>query len=198
MNVLGIIFDSKLQWGPQITSTLTKANKALYAISLIKSHFSTDELLKLITSNFYSVLYYNSEVWHLNSLKQSMKNQLLSISAKAIKMCTKRLDTWMLSYNNLNEMAGRATPNKLMDYKLALQLYRVVNNQVPVPDWVHLNLYNIQTRRQTTFATLKNNRLKVGMNTISNRFYHLNGKINLDWLNLSYDTYKIKCKNKFL
>ena len=144
-----------------------------------------------------SVLYYNSEVWHLNSLKQSMKNQLLSISAKAIKMCTKRLDTWMLSYNNLNEMAGRATPNKLMDYKLALQLYRVVNNQVPVPDWVHLNLYNIQTRRQTTFATLKNNRLKVGMNTISNRFYHLNGKINLDWLNLSYDTFKIKCKNKF-
>ena len=85
-----------------------------------------------------------------------------------------------------------------MDYKLALQLYRVVNNQVPVPDWVHLNLYNIQTRRQSTFATLKNNRLIVGMNTISNRFYHLNGKINLDWLNMSYDTYKIKCKNKFL
>ena len=194
MNVLGIIFDSKLQWGPQITSTLTKANKALNAISLIKSYFSTDELLKLITSNFYSVLYYNSEVWHLNSLKQSMKNQLLSISAKAIKMCTKTLDTWMLSNNNL---AGRATPNELMNYKLALQHYRVVNNQVPVPAWVHLNLYNIQTRRQTTFATLKNNRLKVGMNTISNRFYHLNGKINLDWLNLSYDTFKIKCKNKF-
>ena len=152
MNVLGIIFDSKLQWGPQKTSTLTKANKALYAISLIKSHFSTDELLKLITSNFYSVLYYNSEVWHLNSLKQTMKNQLLSISAKAIKMCTKTLDTRMLSYNNLHEMAGRATPNELMNYKLALQHYRVVNNQVPVPAWVHLNLYNIQTRRQTTFA----------------------------------------------
>ena len=71
MNVLGIIFDSKLQWGPQITSTLTKANKALYAISLIKSQFSTDELLKLITSNFYSVLYYNSEVWKIPTLIQN-------------------------------------------------------------------------------------------------------------------------------
>ena len=91
------------------------------------------------------MLYYNSEVWHLNSLKQSMKNQLLSISAKAIKMCTNTLDMWMLSYNNLHKMAGRATPNEMMNYKLALQLNMVLNNQVQVPDWVHLNLYNIQT-----------------------------------------------------
>ena len=39
--------------------------------------------------------------------------------------------------------------------------------------------------------------LKVGMNLISNRFYYLNGKIEMDWLNLSYNTYKVKCKNYF-
>ena len=86
MNVLGVIFDSKLQWGPQVTSTLNKANKALNAIRLIKNYFSTDELLTLVTSNFYSVLYYNSEVWHLKTLHQSMKNKLLSISSKALKL----------------------------------------------------------------------------------------------------------------
>ena len=37
INVLGIIFDSNLQWGPQVTSTLKKANKALNAIRLIKN-----------------------------------------------------------------------------------------------------------------------------------------------------------------
>ena len=32
----------------------------------------------------------------------------------------------------------------------------------------------------------------------SGRFFYLNGKIELDWLNLSYNSYKIKCKNLFL
>ena len=74
INVLGVIFDSKLQWGPQVTATITKASRALNAIRLIKHYFTQQELLQLITSNFYSVLFYNSEVWHLNTLKQSIKN----------------------------------------------------------------------------------------------------------------------------
>ena len=49
MNVLGIIFDTGLQWGPQITSTLKKANKGLNAIRLIKNYFSTNELLTIVS-----------------------------------------------------------------------------------------------------------------------------------------------------
>ena len=54
----------------------------------------------------------------------------------------KTLDLWMLSFNNLHKMAGRATPEKLGDYKLALRLYKVFKNQIPTQDWVNLN-YNI-------------------------------------------------------
>ena len=133
---------------------------------------------------YYSVLFYNSEVWHLRTLNQSMKNQLLSISAKALKLWMKTPDLWMLSFNNLHEMAGRATPEKLGDYKLALRLYKVFKNQIPTQDWVNLNYNIIQTSRQTNCMTAKTNRLKLGMNLISNRFFYLNGKINLDWLNL--------------
>ena len=131
INVLGIIFDAKLQWGPQVSMAITKASRALNAICLIRNYFNTDELLQLITSNFYSILFYNSEVWHLQTLNQSLKNALMSISAKAIWICTKRADTWMLSFINLHEMAGRATPNKIISYKLALQLYRTFNDQTP-------------------------------------------------------------------
>ena len=65
-------------------------------------------------------------------------------------------------------MAGRATPDKLMNYKLALQLYRVINNQVPIQDWVNIFLNNIQTPRPTTFITMTKNRLRIGINIISN------------------------------
>ena len=36
------------------------------------------------------------------------------------------------------------------------------------------------------------------MNTISNRFWYLNDKIKLEWLNDSFESYKIKMKTMFL
>ena len=73
MNVLGIIFDSKQQLTTQVINTIAKANKALNAISLIKKYYTMDELIKLITANFYSKLYYNSMVWQIPTLKQLLK-----------------------------------------------------------------------------------------------------------------------------
>ena len=54
-----------------------------------------------------------------------MKNKLISTSANALKLCAKTPDMWMMSFPN--KIAGRATPEKMIDYKLALQLFRVVN-----------------------------------------------------------------------
>ena len=194
IGVLGVIFDSKLQWGPQVSSTMFKATKALNAIKLIKKNFNSE----LITSNVYSILFYNSEVWHLQSLHHRMKQQLLSVSARAIKVCTHATDVHLISFEDLHEMVGRATPDKLMIYKLSLQLYRTYNQHIPTQDWVKLNYNGIFTSRQSKFMTRKENKLKVGLNSVSNRFFYLNGKIELDWLNLSYNSYKIKCKNLFL
>ena len=76
MNVLGITFDSKLQWSQQVANVVKKSAKALHAIRLIKPFFCFNELRSLITSNFYSILYYNSEVWHLPTLNPVSKKPL--------------------------------------------------------------------------------------------------------------------------
>ena len=145
-------------------------------------------------SILYSILYYNSEVWHYPTLKATLQARLLSASAKAIKACTRSSDLWMLNYEELHEMAGRATPVRLMYYKLALQLHKTTNLQIPTTDWISLNLNNVATSRQTTFITNKTNNYRVGMNSLSNRLWYLNGKIHLDWLGQSFNTFKIKCK----
>ena len=78
MNILGVIFDSKLQWCSQVAYSIKKANNALNAIKLIK-HFSTEKkLLGLVTSNYYLILYYNSEIWHLHKLSPRLKQQLIT------------------------------------------------------------------------------------------------------------------------
>ena len=198
ISVLGIIFDSKLQWGPQVANAITKSARALNAISLIRNYFNQEELLKLVTSNYYSILFYNSEIWHLPSLKQSLKNSLLSASARALKLCAKSVDLWMLSFAHLHEMVGRATPNQMMTYKLALQLYKTFNYRCPTMDWVSLNFNQIMGTRQKKFSINMTNSKKVGMNALSNRLWYLNGKIDTDWLNHSFDTFKVNCKKLLL
>jgi hypothetical protein len=103
MNVLGVIFDFKLQWSQHISHTISKANSALHTIRLIRQYFTTKELLTLVTENYYSILYYNSEIWHIPNLKPQLKQMLLSVSAKALKLCMKKTDP-RLSFNKIHEI----------------------------------------------------------------------------------------------
>lgn len=113
---LGVIFDNKLQWGPQVSQTITKAKRALNANKLIKPYFNTEELRKLLTSNYFSILFYNLEIWHIPSFKAYLKQQLLTASAAGLKLCTVG-DTSIIWYKNLQLQNKWATPNQCMIYK---------------------------------------------------------------------------------
>ena len=136
-----------------------------------------------MTANYYSTLYYNSEVWHTPTLQRSLQRRLLAASAKALKVCTRPSDVGMLNYNELHEMAGRATQSNLMHYKMSLQLFKTFNLRIPTTDWTNLNINSVITSRQNTFITNKTNNYRIGMNALSNQLWYLNGKIKLDWLN---------------
>ena len=77
-----------MQWSKDhLIKAIKRSTKALNAIKLIKNFFNQQELLSLVTSNFYSIL--NSEIWQLPSLKVTLKQKLLSASAKALKVCAR-------------------------------------------------------------------------------------------------------------
>ena len=82
--------------------------------------------------------------------------------------------------------------------KLALALYKLYNKDFNVIEFVHLNFNQIFTSRQTHFKILKLHNTKVGLNTLCNRLHLINDKIDLKWLNLSFDSYKVRCKRIFL
>ena len=55
-----VTFDSKLNWGKHVANQISKSNKALHAIGMIKKYFSKLEILSLLPSNFNSKLFYIS------------------------------------------------------------------------------------------------------------------------------------------
>ena len=115
MNVLGITFDAKLHWDNQFCLAITKSHKALCAINMIRKCFTNKELLQVVTANFYSVLYYRSEIWHIPSLKTSLKQKLLSASSLALKTCSKQNCDRMF-FSDLHRLNMRATPENIMLY----------------------------------------------------------------------------------
>ena len=95
-------------------------------------------------------------------------------------------------------MEKRALPNDLMQYKLSIQLYKVYNGDNMNDDWQDMNVQQNFNARNNSFQISDYSRLKVGKNVLANRLRILNNQIDLDWLNLSLNSFKIKMKNVFL
>ena len=115
LNVLGILFDSTLSWSSHISQTITKSKKALHAIKLIHKYFKQNEILNLLTSNFYSILYYNSEIWHLPTLSPQLEQLLLSSSAAALKL-SQNVPDRMQSFINIHSECNCALPEEMILY----------------------------------------------------------------------------------
>ena len=197
INILGVVFDSKLQWTNHVAKAINKSNRSLNALRLIRKYFNTQELTSLVTSNYYSILMYNSEIWYSTNLKESDKHNLFVASAKALKMCL-HYPKDNISYIEMHKSTKRATPEMYNVYKCAIQLFKLFNETNQTDEWCHLNLNIINTSRQKFFEIKLTNRTRIGLNSTCNKLHQLNGKIPLNWLNLSLNNFKLKCKNKFL
>jgi hypothetical protein len=100
-------------------------------------------------------------------------------------------------YHDLHMLTNRANSLMISEYKLALQLFKAFNNLLPQSDWIQLNFDQQITTRLTHFRVNKNNRLILCINALTNRFFYLNGKISLAWLNLTFVQFKIQSKNNY-
>ena len=183
--------------GPQVENAIKKSNKAKHAIMLIRNYYNKTELNTLLTSNFYSLLYYNCNVWLIPSLKPQLKQQLLSASARALRICTPNYNN-LMSYDQIHAINNRATPNQMMIYKHALLLYKIWNEPIFSKEWLSLNFQQNFSARGTQVKIYKTNNLKIGKNLAVNRLKLINGLIEYQWLNLKFESYKIQCKSKFL
>ena len=106
ITILGMTFDSKLNWNEHIQSTIKSPNSTLYAIRMIKKYFNPEEVKTLLTSLYYSKLYYGAEIWHIPGLSRSLQNSLKLASANALKLCIPRTESF-LTHTEIHKLADR-------------------------------------------------------------------------------------------
>ena len=142
-------------------------------------------------------MHYNSEIWCLPKLNSQVKLQLYRASASALKLCTPNYN-WSMSYCELHTINKRATPEQLMKYKMALQLFKLFNGYEPILDWLSLNQHLVLTSRQHFFEITSHTNYKIGNNFLSDSLHCLNKQFPLTWLSQSFNAFKLKCKTLFL
>jgi hypothetical protein len=197
MKVLGVLFDSKLNWQSHLQLAITKSKKALQAIKMIKNYFTKGELLTLLISNYYSILYYNAEIWLIPSLTHQAKTHLYSASANPLKMCYPFYDN-SISFERLHSITKRPPPDSIIKFKHALLLHKIYNSTEPNKDWTDIFFNQHFNERSNTVNLFDTSKFKQGKNLLCNRFVCINKKITYDSLNLPYSKFKTHAKRIFL
>ena len=197
MSILGIMFDSNLKWNHQYSKAIKEANTNLYAIKRIAKFFSKEERTMLITSLFYSKLYYGSEVWHLPERTTEQNKMIKFASANALRIITKDITIYH-THTEIHKMTKRALPDQMIRYKHALMIYKLFRQCTPDNEFMHLNFQANLNQRLQHHTFMKMQHYNVGNNILLNRLCCLNNTIPKSMTDGSYLSYKIKCKELFL
>ena len=95
-------------------------------------------------------------------------------------------------------MAERAPPDKMCQYRHAILMFKLFRNVICENEFVQMNFQLYENDRHPKLKFIKNQKYGVGKNILLNRFCDLNDVIEKKWLDLSLETFKIKCKALFL
>ena len=193
IKILGVTFDSKLNWSNHITKTILKCKKTLQAIRLISNYFTIDEKLNIVTSLLYSRLYYAAEVWLIPTLKSNLKQKLYNISKLSLKIVAE--DHYnVFSGEELHFLFNRFTPNQMSNYVALLNLHRIINNRIPEEIWIELQFNVLPITRANKILIPPKNKLRVGVNSLLNRLSYASTLITNDDLNKEYQSFKVLAK----
>ena len=197
MKVLGVLFDSKLNWFPHIMNNLNSCRSVLNGLRIIRKHFTSDEFLLIVNAFFYSKLYYASQIWLIPSLSGWLRGKIYSLSGHALRLVADD-EFAFFSFKELHNMFNRANPSNYVMYSNACLLYSIITNQKPDCTWTDLQEKFYVNNRTNRFNFTKTNHTRAGLNCFSNRLENVTKQLLFSDFNLNKNTFKLKAKNIFL
>jgi len=200
IKALGVYLDCHLNWEQHVQQVSKSCNRINMGFHHLRKHFNQDELKTLMTSFYYSKMYYAAEIWLGPGLSITAKRLLMSTSSKILKTITgircNQVDK--VSYFDLHKLLGRATPEMMMSYVQATCLHRISTSGVPNNVFLDLSGHDIEERRHYKTMLSKTNKSRVGLNIFRNRSQQMLNKISGDLTIVSYNQLKIMAKKDFL
>jgi hypothetical protein len=197
MKVLGVLFDSKLQWSNQVENAIKKAKKACGGLNRLRKFISQEKMMQMATAFAYSKLFYGAPIWLNDTLSKKLWRLLKSVSAYIIKSALGLFD-WWVSFDDLHEIAGRGTPQKMSLYFTATSLYDILNTGIPNTVARDINAKIRHLERNDKYYVANASNTKFGLNSFSNRITNVCKVIPASYFSKSKESFKVALKNLIL
>jgi len=182
MKVLGVYFDSKLTWEKHIRHNISKCSSKLAVLRKLRRNFNSEQFKSIITSQYFSQLYYCSEVWLSQATKANLKNLIRTAHYKALRVLQFDFEK-KKTRSELTKLSKRATPTEWSQYMQANLVIKCLNSQSGsryLRDKLRETLFT--TRRKPGIGKFFNNaKGKIGKQSIQNRLKFMDA-IQTDWL----------------
>ncbi len=190
MKVLGMTFNENLKWETQVKNTIAKCNSKLGVLKKLRNKFTEEQFLKIVTSQYYSTLYYGGAVWLPNisykdgKLIESAHNKALRIAFLDRKK--------KIGKEDLAKKSKRAKPEEWAKYASATLVMKIIRNKSPT--------YLLGTLMETIFTERRkplngkfynNSKGKIGKQRIQNRIGFMNG-IKDEWMMVNISDNEIR------
>jgi len=178
LKVLGITFDKDLRWNSHIANLVKKSQRMISGLRVICSKMTQDQIMKVITSQYFGALYYGISVWYDALLKQD-KLKLDVLHYKALRVAVN--DWGRLFPRDMLDTLDRALPNAFAKYSLGSVIMTTMATRFPMRLYNAIMENHFTTRRNSTPQFFDNSSKKVGRQSLKNRMKTLIEKLGEDW-----------------
>ncbi len=197
LKALGTIISNDLTWSRHINYVIRKSNHTIKRIRFLSKWLDKKNLLHLVTSQYFPVVFYSSSIW-AGCLDYSSIKRLNSAHYRAIRAALRIRDIRSKSRKELDELSSRATLTQWLNYSLASTVIQLYNfSDFNAADKLRESAY-INDRMPMKVRFFDTSKLKIGQQSLQNCIGHLFSKMSFDWITpLSNDALRVKLKNEF-
>jgi hypothetical protein len=193
MKVLGLTFDKELNWEHQIRNTINRSNQMYHGMKKLRRLVSLAQAKVMITSYYFSVLYYGIEVWFHRGLGFNLKRKIRSAHYRAL-----RVIYGDITRDELDQRSERATPDEWADYCLAKMAAKMMILMTPerLFETTLPNSFS-ETRQPGRVFFFDSSVRKIGRQRLINRLPQIAKRMDFRWLECSVQGLRPKLKKCF-
>jgi len=198
MKVLGLTFDSHLNWNAHLDKIKQKARFSLHKMKFLRKYLDQSQMKKVITSHFFGTIYYGAPIWMTEVSSSRVWNTLNVLHYKALRTVCSDFRK-LKSRRELDTIVKRARPHEWMKYiniKTAVQLVLLKEKGPPIVKKLTQNLY--RNDRSGLISFMDTSRLKIGKHSLQNRL-KCASEFKRDWITgITKDELRIELKKHFI
>ena len=196
IKALVILLSADLSWTQNLDHSIARSRHVVHHLKYLRKWLTLDEMIKLVSSQYFSIVYYNAPLW-IGSLDAASWKKLNSVHYRALRTL---LGDFKNSKNReeIDSIAKRATPIEWANYCIASTVIRLYNkSDTRIANELRSAAY-VNDRLPHRARFIDRSKLKIGRQSIKNRIGNLFSRISFDWIGEpSDDTIRRSLKREF-